>query len=276
MSLLQSIIYGLVSGLSEFLPVSSRAHQALMRYMFGVNTRDSFQDLLVHIGLIMAIYVACREVLYLLLREQKILSTSRRRRQRFSGGRTLYDLRLLKTSTVFLLIGSILSFFTVNMGNNLLSLIGFLTINAVILLLSEHARHGNRDARTMSHLDGIAIGIVGAFSVFPGISRTGTICAYARARGADSHSIANWAVLLGIPALLFAVFFDVFFMVSSGIGTVTLYAVACCFLSGIASFCGGYLGISLLRIALNHSGLSGFAYYSIGTALFSFILYLIT
>ena len=276
MSLLQSVLYGLISGLSEFMPVSSHAHQSLMRYMFGVDTRDSLQDLLVHIGLIMAIYEACRERIYLLLREQKILSTSRRSRQRFLGGRTLYDLRLLTTATVSLLMGLILSFFTVNMENDLLSLIVFLTINALILLFSEHAPHGNRDARTMSRLDGVAIGIVGAFSVFPGISRTGAICAYARARGADSHSTANWAVLLGIPALLFAVFFDVFWMVSAGIGTVTFYAVACYFLSGIASFCGGYLGISILRIALNHSGLSGFAYYSIGAALFSFILYLIT
>lgn len=276
MSLLESILYGFVSGLSEFLPVSSRAHQALMRYLFGVNTRDSLQDLLVHIGLIMAIYVTCREMIYRLAREQKILSTSRRGRQRSFDGRTLYDLRLLMTATVPLLIGLMFSFFTVNMEKNLLSMIVLLVINSVILLLSEHARHGNRDARTMSHLDGIAIGIVGAFSVFPGISRTGTISAYARARGADGHSTANWAVLLGIPALLFAVFFDVFFMVSAGVGSVSFYTVACYFLSGLASFCGGYLGITFLRVALNHSGLSGFAYYSIGTALFSFILYLIT
>ena len=36
MSLLQSIIYGLVSGLSELMPVSSAAHQVFLRELFGV------------------------------------------------------------------------------------------------------------------------------------------------------------------------------------------------------------------------------------------------
>ncbi len=276
MPLLESILYGLVSGLSEFLPISSRAHQALMLYLFGTDTRDSLQDLLVHIGLVLAIYVGCREMLFRLLHEQKAISASRRSRSRSLDGRTLYDLRLLKTATFPLLIGLFLRFATAKLENSLLALMGFLIINAIILLLAEHTRHGNRDARTMTGLDGIAIGIAGAFSVFPGISRTSTISAYARARGADSHSTANWAVLLGIPALLFAVLFDLFGIVSGGVGMVSFYSIVAYFLSSVAAFCGGYLGIAFLHVALNHSGLSGFAYYSIGAALFSFVLYLIT
>ena len=275
MSLLESILYGFISGIFEFLPVSSRAHQALFRYLFCADTRDSIQDLLVHIGLVLAIVISYRELLLRLHREHKSIA-SRRRNVRSLDSRIYYDLRLLNTATMPLIIGLTLCFATVKFENNLLCLLAFCIFNGVVLLIAEHTRHGNRDAKTMTGLDGIAMGLVGALSAFTGISRTGMISAYSLARGADSKHAANWAVLLGIPALLFAIFFDVFVILRSGVGVISYYTILQCFLSGISAFCGGYISITILQMALNHFGFSGFAYYSIGTGLFSFILYLIT
>lgn len=276
MSIIENIVYGLVSGITEFLPVSSRTHQMLLRYLFGVQTRDSLQNLLVHIGVFFAIIVACRESLTRLLREQRYLSGSRRKRARSTDTRSIYDLRLLKTATFTLIIGLILTFSTKKLENSLLVIMGFLVFNSLVLLLAEHVSHGNRDSRTMTGLDGIIMGIVGALSALPGISRTGMISAYATMRGADSQNTANWAILLGIPAMIFMVCFDIAGIVTDGIVATSFPAILGCFLSGAAAFAGGYLGISVLRTALSHSGFSNFAYYSLGAALFSFILYLIT
>lgn len=276
MSLLENILYGFVSGITEFLPVSSRAHQALLRYLFGVSNRSSFQELLIHIGLLLSIVVSCREILFRLRREQKAQSGPRRRRGRLVKSKSLYDLRLLKTATVPLLVGLLLTVSTVRFENNLLTLMGFLLFNALILLVVEHMRHGNRDARTMSGLDGIVMGVVGALSVFPGVSRTGMISAYATARGADTQSAANWTILLGIPAIFFAACYDIFGIASNGFGVASVSVAMGYVLSGVAAFGGGYVGISVLQLVLSHSGFSKFAYYSIGAALFSFMLYLIT
>ena len=57
MSLIESIIYGLLSGIAEFFPISSQAHQTLLRYIFGVATRNSLQEFLVHIGLLFSIII---------------------------------------------------------------------------------------------------------------------------------------------------------------------------------------------------------------------------
>lgn len=276
MSWLECILYGFVSGITEFLPVSSRAHQALMRYIFGINIRNSLQDLLVHIGVILAIFVGCREAFIRLHREQKAISGTRRRNIRSLDSKSFYDLRLLKTASIPLLVGLLLYVTTAKLENNLLMLLAFWLLNAVVLLLAEHTSHGNRDSRTMSALDGIVMGIAGAVSVLPGVSRTGMISAYTTARGVDSESTVNWAVLLGIPAMLFAICFDLFGMVSNGVGTVSFSTIICYLASGLMAFAGGYMGISLFKLLLNHSGFSKFAYYSIGAALFSFILYLIT
>ena len=70
-SLLKSILYGFISGLTEFLPVSARGHQALFQYLFGVETRGSLQNLLVHIGILVSVLVYSRETIYRLQKEQK-------------------------------------------------------------------------------------------------------------------------------------------------------------------------------------------------------------
>ena len=276
MSAFACIIYGLISGLTEFLPVSSRGHQALLRYMFGADTRIPLQELLVHIGVFFSLVVGCSEIINRLVREQKILSGRHRRKARYTDGKNLYDLRLLKTASVPLFIGLFIYFATSKFESNLLIIMAFLFINAIILFIADYMPRGNRDARTMSSLDGIVMGLVGALSVLPGVSRTGVVSSYAIARGADDDNAANWSVLLGIPALIFAVLFDLVSLVSYGAGIYSFGAVLGCILSGIAAFAGGYLGISLLKLILNHSGLSKFAYYSVGAALFSFAIYLIT
>lgn len=276
MSLIESLFYGFISGVSEFFPISSRAHQALLRYIFGVSTRNSLQELLVHIGLLVALFVGCHDILYRLHREQKTIATSRRKRNRSLDVKSLYDLRLIKTATFPLLIGLLLCVVVGKWKDNLLTVMCFLIFNGLILLFAEHIQHGNRDSRTMTGLDGIIMGILGALSSFPGISRTGIVSAYATARGADNQNAANWAFLLGIPAIIFAAVYDVVLIFGAGIGALSISVIIGCILSGIGAFAGGYIAISMLVSILNHAGYSPFAYYSIGAALFSFVLYLIT
>lgn len=276
MSIIESILYGLISGITDFLPVSSRAHQALMRYLFGADTRIPLQELLVHIGVLMSVMAGCRDILVRLRREQKQVVTARRHRHRSLDSKSYFDLRLLKTAAFPLIIGSFLLLATVRMENNLLVLMLFWLLNGFILLVADHTRRGNRDSRTMSALDGIIMGVLGALSVFPGISRTGMISAYTTARASDSENVVNWSVLLAIPAIMFLIFFDLICIVTAGFGGGTASMILGYFLSGAAAFAGGYMGISLFRVLLNHSGFSKFAYYSIGAALLSFFLFLIT
>lgn len=276
MSVFASVIYGLISGVTEFLPVSSRGHQAILRYLFGAETRIPLQELLVHIGVLFSVIVSCSEILHKLLREQRIHSVHQHRKMRSGENKSYFDLRLLKTATIPLFIGLFIYFATAKFEGNLLIVMAFWLINAVILFIADHMPRGNRESNTMSALDGIAMGLVGVLSVLPGISRTGTISSYAIARGADDKNTANWCVLLGIPALIFAVLFDLVSFTAYGIGVHTITTAFGCFLSGVAAFIGGYCGISLFKLILNHSGLSKFAYYSIGAALFSFAIYLIT
>lgn len=275
MDVLKNLIYGFISGITEFLPVSSGAHQGLIRYIFGIEARDSLQNLLVHIGIVFAVILGFRETISRLHREQKNLASGRKRSKSLDI-KAAYDLKLVKTAAVPLFIGLILSFATWRWDGSLLAIMAFLLVNALVLLLADHVPQGNKDARTLTGLDGILIGVLGALSALPGISRTGMITSYTTLRGADRERSASWAIVLCIPAMIFAIVFDFYGIFSFGVGSLTFVGFLGCVVSGISAFFGGYLGISLLQTILSHSGFSGFAYYSLGASFLSFILYLIT
>jgi len=273
MDLLKNIIFGFVTGITEFLPVSSGAHQGLFYYIFGITTRDSVQNLLVHIGVFLSVVIGYHEVVSRLQREQKNIVLGRRR-ARSLDNKTAYDLRLMKTATVPMLIGLILYFATYRWEHSLPAIMAFLLLNGLSLLLADHAPHGNKDARSMTGLDGIVMGVLGALSALPGISRTGMITSYATLRGADRQHSGSWAIVLALPAMIFAIVFDFYGIFAFGVGGLSFVGLLGSILSGVAAFCGGYIGISVLQTVMRHSGFSGFALYSFGASLLAFILYL--
>ena len=275
MSVFENILYGLVSGLTEFLPVSSRGHQSLLRYLFGADTRSSLQDLLVHIGILVSVIIACREKIARLFRVQRTASLMRRKRSRHLDSKSYYDLQLLKAATFPLIAGMLLYASAERLENSLPALMGFFTLNGVILLIAEHSRRGNRDGRTMSGADGIALGVFGAASVLPGISRSGMMVSYALFRGVDRQSAVIWAILLGIPAALFGIGYNLFAILIRGVGVVSARIIVGDILACIGAFCGGYIAISLLRLLSAQDDNSHFAYYSFGVVMLTFVLYLI-
>ena len=276
MSVVENILYGLISGLTEFIPVSGRGHQMLLQYLFGVNAGSSLQDFLVHIGILLSVFVASRDYISRLRWEQQTASTVRRSKSRRMDGRNHYDLRLLKSAVVPMLVCTVLFKLFLKTEWTLLSLVWLFVLNGVILLVTEHIRQGNRDARTMTGFDGMLIGVSAATSVMPGLSGTGMMLSYSTARGADVQKAVNWAILLVVPVMIFAIGADVLSVFVNGFGVVSVGMIIGCILAGGAAFCGGFVGISILRLLAMNFSVFQFSYYSFGVALLSFMLYLFT
>ena len=276
MSLIENIIYGIVSGLTEFLPVSGRGHQTLLHHLFGVGTRSSLQDLLVHIGILLSVIVACSEYIAKLRWEQQNAVTVSRNKSRHMDSNSRYDLRLIKSAIVPMLVCTVLLNVIVKTEWRLVSLIWLFLINGVILLIAEHTRQGSRDARTMTGFDGMLMGVLSSASVLPGLSGTGIALSYSTLRGADVQKAVNWVIMLVVPTMLFAMVGDVITIFGSGFGTISLMTIIGCVLSGIAAFCGGLVGISILRLLAVNLSVFQFSYYSYGIALLFFMLNLFT
>ena len=273
MSVFESILYGIVSGIAEFLPVSTQGHQAVLLRLFGQSFRDPLRDVMVHIALLAALLFGCRNFLLRIQREQVIISRSRRKHT--YDFNSIYDLRFIKTAAIPFAVGLIAYFRMQRFEQEPLSLVVFFIVNGLALMIPEYIRKGNKTGRLMTGLDGILFGIFSAFSCFPGISRIGCGMGYASIRGADRTHALSWALLLSIPALVLWIVFDIIQLFSFGIAAITFLSVLSYIFSGIFAFIGGFAGISLIRFIAEKSSFLGFSYYSFGIAMFTFVLYLI-
>ena len=273
MSFIESLIYGLVSGLSEFLPVSSLGHQALMLRLFGVTDREPARDVFVHIGILVALVTACKAMFNHAMAKQRVATASRRGRR--VEYRDSYDLRLAKAAIVPMILGFVVYFFIRSVEKNMALLAVLFVLNGIFVIVPEYTRRGNKDGRFMSGWDSIILGIFGGLTVVPGVSRIATMNFYTSLRGADRGHSLNWFFLLSVPALLLMILMDIINLFVLPLGSVTFIGFLGYLASAVAAFVGGHLGVSLMRYLSVHMGYAGFAYYSWGAAMFSFVLYLI-
>lgn len=275
MNWLEGFLYGLVSGLTELLPVSSQAHQRILLQLFGVDGVAPISNLIVHISMVIALYFGCKRYIARLIREQKALQRRKRR-----GGnmdvRSTYDLRLIRSAIFPLLLLMLLLIFTRSWAENILLIAGFSVLNGILLFAAERVPHGNKDSRHVSTMDAVVFGVFGAFSVLPGVSRVGASQSYATMRGVDRQQSLNWATVLSIPALLLLCIFDIVSIASGSGGGNSFSVIAGYITAGIGAFIGMYLSVILLRKAIGRMNGASFAYYSWGIGLFSLILYLIS
>ncbi len=276
MNFWESILYGFISGFSELTPVSTQAHQGVMLYLFGMDTRLPFLDFCVHIGMILGLLVSLRTLLSRLRRDRKVFERSHHKRVRKQLPTGIYDLRIVRTAALPMIAGLLLYFACRKVEHNLVLLSAFMLLNGFFVILPEYMRLGNKDARGISGLDSLGLGIAGAASVVPGISRIGTTMGFSLFRGADRQNAYNWALLLSIPAILMFTGFDVLQLISGGFGSMTASVVICALSACVFSFFGSCSAVAFMRYLMVNLGCSGFGYFSVGAAIFTFIIYLIT
>lgn len=275
MNLFECIVYGFASGLAEIFPVSSQANQMVMRQLFGVPQKEPIRDLLVHIAILIAVFVSCHGLISKIRREQALAHRMRRNPSQIRSLKGVYDMRLVRSAVPIMVIGLFANLFFTNFYQNrpMFSLV--LMVNGVITLVPTYLHLGNRDARSMSGIDGFLIGFASALSAVPGISRNGAVMAVTLVRGAQKENGVNWAMLLTIPAVAVMILIDLISIFTVGIGTVTLVVFGGYLISTVFAFAGAYIAVSAIRMIIQHGDYSGFAFYDFGLALLSFLLYLI-
>ncbi|MBQ8358977.1 MAG: undecaprenyl-diphosphate phosphatase, partial [Oscillospiraceae bacterium] len=187
----------------------------------------------------------------------------------------VYDMRLVRSAAPIMMIGLFANLFFNNFYSNrpLFSLV--LLINGALTLVPTYMHQGNRDARSMSGMDGMLIGFAAALSAIPGISRNGAIMFMTLIREADKQNGVTWAIMLSVPAMVMFILLDFIAMFTVGIGSITIATLGGYLLSALFAFVGAYFAVSTIKMLITRSDYSGFAYYDFGLALLSFVLYLI-
>ena len=274
-TMIQSILYGLVCGFAEFLPVSSQAHRNILNCLFGVDQEEPLMVMFLHIGALLALTISSMSLLQRLQREMEIKRLARRRSRRQPDELALLDMSIVKTACTVLLIGFVFYFEAAALHGNLPMVAIFLVVNGLILHVPLYLPKGNKDGRTMSRLDAVLLGLGSALAMLPGVSRVGVSTSVGISRGATPQNAYKWALLISIPALVVHIVLDLVGVVSAGLGQLDFSFILQCIMCGCAAYIGAIGAISLMKMIVYRSGIENFSYYCWGAALFTFILYMI-
>lgn len=272
----ESLIYGLVCGFAEFLPISSDAHGILFSRLVGVMDAGYAMRLAVHIGSLIGLMVLYGAQVSRLNRERRIAALPHRRRKRQPDAASILELNLLKIAAIPLLLGFIAYPWVGNQGNRLWILGLALFLNGIILYFPQFVPGANKDIRTMSRLDAFLVGLWGAVAVFPGVSRTGATLSAAHIRGVERQHGLQTVMLLSALALIVYIVIDIVYLFITRFAGFSFFTVIYMTLACAASAFSAYFGILLMRFLSVRIGYAGFAFYSWGAALFAFIIYLMT
>ena len=273
-NLLLYIFYGLVSGFSEFTPLSQSAHQALFPMVLNFDSTWPLLRFFVHLGALGGLVFLNWQKLNHFYHEIKMFSVSPRYRKRPSDVGAVLDVRLVIMAFVPMMIGAVLSAFTANIIVNLLLLALMLVLGAVLIYIPDYIPGGNRKTLEMSPLDGLLLGICAACSVIPGISAVGLMLFVGLIRKCDREYILELVLIIFGVMLAGLVVVDAIAVVFSGLAGFSILRLLGSFLACAAAFGGSVGAIFMMRFLAVKTGFSGFAFYGWGLGLFSFILYL--
>lgn len=274
MNWFESIVFGLISGLSDVLPVSSQAHKAILLKLFGENAENPLLRLFIHAGILAALYYCCSNHIQRISRQLRLSRIPKKKRKRPLDVRTIMEFKLLRMMVIPVLLSLLVYPHTSAWGNKLNLTALFLLLNGLILFLPNLMATGNKDARSMSALEGLLMGLGGGLSVLPGVSSVGAANAIASVCGAERMFALNLTYLMHMVLTLGLIAFDAAAVIAAGLSGLTIGALLTDIFAALAAFAGAFAGIQAMRMLAVNIGFSIFAFYSFGAAVLSFVLYL--
>jgi undecaprenyl-diphosphatase len=257
MTSFQAIVLGIVQGAAEFLPVSSSAHLVLVPWLLGWNFEPEAAfvfDVLVQMGTLLAVIVYFWRDLWTLLRAGVISLVRRDFSQPEARLAWLLVLGTLPAAVAGVLLRDVVS----ESFSRPTAVAGFLLATSAFLLLAEIRAERTRDLSRLTWMDALVVGIAQAFSLFPGISRSGTTIGGGLLRGLDRQSAARFSFLLSVPIMLGAGALEARHLI--GMPTLGQQLLPLT-LGFIAAAAVGFLAIRWLLGYLAHHSLRGFSLY---------------
>ncbi len=250
------ILYGLIQGFTEFIPVSSTAHLKVISLFLGIDDPGASLSATIQLGSVLAIAWYFKNDIFNFRSQSstKLLAPLLKKR--------LLRSILIGTIPIVLLGGSI-KLFVPNFFDNVLrsnlsiALVSFLM--AFFMYLADSSKRCSINIKNHNYSDSLLIGFFQAFAIFPGVSRSGVTISSALISGWERSEAAKFSFLLGMPAISLAAIVEFFssFNEFFSLGFLPL------FVGLLTAFFSSLLAIDFLLKYFSSSGLKIFIIYRI-------------
>lgn len=212
MTFFEAIILGLAQGLSEFLPISSSGHLALLQYFFGIEGESVLAfAVLLHLGTLISVFIVYRKDIWALIIELcmvfKDVFTGKGLRINANPTRRLGFMIIVATIPTGL-IGILFNDLFESMYSSLISIGTGLLFTGTILWLAERLGSGRNSVEEMKFGHAFFVGVMQGVAICPGVSRSGSTLVGGLFSGLNREFGVKFAFLISIPSILGSVILE--------------------------------------------------------------------
>jgi len=251
-SVSQAFFFGVLQGLTEFLPISSSGHLVIFQHYMGLEGPMLFFNILLHVGTLSAVVVFFRRELWLILLSLIKLNPGK---GEILQQRKLFLMLILGTIPTAI-VGFILQRGKEFLFEGVFIPGGMLLFTGIFLWLGEKFSFKTGRKKKVGVGDALLIGFMQGVAILPGVSRSGVTISCGLMRGLKREVSFQYSFLLFIPAVVGALVLEGRETSSSSIPALlpSLVGVLTAFLTGIVA-------LITLRKVLREKKLIIFSWY---------------
>ena len=240
MNFFETLCYGLIQGLTEFFPVSSSGHLALLPHFLKIGDPGLLFDLSMHAGTAMAVVIYFRKDFWKLLRTP------------FSPYMTNLMIATLTTLGLVLILKNMADEY----GREPRAIAFNLIVFGILLYVAD--RFSRKDG-ALSLKKSVLIGLLQAVAIFPGVSRSGSTLLMGRLMGLPREDAARFSFLLSVPIIVGGIVFKLPRFYEGNLD----FELSSCFLGIFISFIVGLSAIHFFLKIFVRVGMGVFCLYRI-------------
>jgi len=278
MDLIQTILMGIVQGLSEFLPISSSAHLVFTSNFYKVfkgieivqeSNQEVFLDIMLHLGTLIAVLIFFRKEIIDII---KALYYGLKNKD--------YSSKDFKTG-IYIMLGTVITILIAFPLNEVAEFLVFkpaivgalLMFTGCLLLFSEWYGKRLKNKKDITLKSSVLIAIAQGLAALPGFSRSGLTIATGLLSGHDRKTAAEYSFLLSIPIILGASM--VYPLIKLDFAEVVTYNWLAIIAGTVVSGIVGYLCIKYFLKFVGNFSLGIFGYYCLIMGLISAVFFTI-
>ena len=284
MPILQTILMGIVQGLSEFLPISSSAHLVFTSNFYKVfknieivqqSNEEIFLDIMLHFGTLVAVIIFFRKEIWEIC---KALIEVCKNKEILKQAQN--DTAINAKLGIYIIIGTVITIALALPINDAAEHLvyhpalvgGLLILTGFVLFFSEYLSKKRTEKFDTPNLkQSILIGLAQGLAVLPGFSRSGWTIATGLFSGLNRETAARYSFLLSIPIILGASM--VYPLIKIDVKEALSYNWTAIILGTVVSAIVGYFCIKYFMKFISKFSLNIFGWYCVLMGVFTLIFF---
>ncbi len=259
------IIFGLIQGFTEPLPISSSGHITLFKAIFNTNLFNDIEFLvLLNFASFLAIMIIYFKDIKKILVNTYFFITKKQEKYQTDYN---YFLRIIISSIPTFIIGFLLKDIIDKYLNSITMITIAFIITAVSLLVANFKK-GNRKDTTITVIEAIVIGLFQAIAMLPGISRSGMVLTILLLLNIKKDDAIKYTFMLYFPVSLASIIIDIPYLINIDSSLLILYGI-----SFLTTFVTTYFSYQWLIKQIKNNKLWYFSVYCLLLVIFIIIYF---